>query len=90
MKDSIRPQMASACSHRSPPSPYLLSCSLSVFPDIKQSHWSIRHNQKENNMEHALNWREEWKEADEEQKPNENLPTKTCEKSKEFLLPQRN
>lgn len=35
-------------------------------------------------MEHALNWREEWKEADEEQKPNENLPTETCEKSKSF------
>lgn len=72
MKVSTRPQMVSACSHRSPPSPYLLSCSHSVLPDIKQFHLRIKHNQKETNMEHALNWREEWKEADEEHKPNEN------------------
>ena len=37
-------------------------------------------------MEHALNWRGGRKEADEDYKPIENLPTKACEKSEFYSL----
>lgn len=47
MKGSSRPQRVTAYSPRSLFSPYICSCSHSVFSGVKQFHWRISHHQKE-------------------------------------------